>query len=161
MRWIIWLAVHVLSWLRQVLTVMLFTSRFTAASAAEVMRNSLDSLQQAGAALQELCMRFCEALADSIIQQLLAKPMSLLQNANYNLSEAEYGAMEVLCSHCQAHIRVCSTMLEYVSQSSSRGTCHRGLEDVHAHLLANSMSCSRAVALTYLLPSGGRRDSPC
>ena len=55
-----------------------------------------DFFKQAGAALQELCMRFCEALADSIIQQLLAKPMSLLQNANYNLSEMEYAAMEVL-----------------------------------------------------------------
>lgn len=70
--------------------------RFTATSDAEVMRNALDGLQQAGAALQELCMRFCEALADSVIQQLLAKPMSLLQNTNYNLSEAEYAAMEVL-----------------------------------------------------------------
>ena len=42
-------------------------------------------------------MRFCEALADSIIQQLLVKPMFLLQNANYNLSESEYSAMEVQC----------------------------------------------------------------
>lgn len=74
--------------------------RFTTATETEAVRSALDELQQAGAALQELCIRFCESLNDSFVQQLLSQPMSALQRSTYELMDAQYSAREVRLIIC-------------------------------------------------------------
>ena len=84
--------------------------RFTTAAEAEAVRSALDELQQAGAALQELCIRFCEALNDTFVQQLLSQPMAALQRASYELKDAQYSAREVSSSVYRRAANRCSTV---------------------------------------------------
>jgi hypothetical protein len=49
-------------------------------------------------------MQFGESFSDSLVQQLLRQPLSLLTNMSFELNDAQYASAEV----CFVHITICT-----------------------------------------------------